>query len=312
MRERNGGPAACPFGTPRQAPGQDISASGTERWPLADPNLEETARSFADLRYRDVFWTTRKYEDRADRIALAALLGRADGRLLEVGAGHGRLADEYGRFGAIVLLDASEALLGAAREQLGSDPRITFVAGDAFRLPFPPASFDVVVCVRVLHHFADPRPAIREFARVLRPGGVLVLESANKRNMKAVLAWLLGRAPTSPLARGSEPSRAISLLPARLRRKPPPRWNPGATDGPWSAATSFVHAPRDVRAWLGQAGLDVVATRSVGLLRLPGLTPRIPLRALVTAERLLQAPLAPMTAGPSIFFSAVRGSGDPR
>src|SRR5438105_3735380 len=73
-----------------------------------------------DLRYRDVFWRTRDYEDLCDRIAIRALLPRNGDRLIEVGAGFGRLVDEYRGYRSVVLFDASPALLGAGRERLGS------------------------------------------------------------------------------------------------------------------------------------------------------------------------------------------------
>src|SRR4051794_35997926 len=146
-----------------------------------------------DLAYRDVFWSTRDYEDLCDRAAIQALLPRGGGRLIEVGAGFGRLVDEYAGYREVVLFDSSEALLDAGRERLSSDPRLEFVLGDAHALPFPDASFDAVVRVRVAHHFADAGRVFREFARVLRPGGVLVLEFANKQHVKSVVKYALRR-----------------------------------------------------------------------------------------------------------------------
>lgn len=274
--------------------------------PARDPDLAETLRSFSDLRYRDVFWPQRRYEDRADRVALRALLPRGGGRLLEIGAGYGRLADEYGRYGEVVLLDASEALMQAARETLQSDPRFQFVTGDAFHLPFDDACFDAVVCIRVVHHFHDPRPVIGEMGRVLRPGGTLVLESANKRNVKSVIAFALRRTPDSPFARGSRPNSLVQLSPSVLRHTRP--WRVGATGAgdAWAAATSYLHAPRDLRRWLREAGLEIRATRSVGLFRLPFLTGHVPLRLLVAAERVQQVVLAGVLPAPSVFVAAVR------
>jgi SAM-dependent methyltransferase len=275
-----------------------------------DPGLETTLAAFSDHAYRDEFWPSRAYEDACDRIALRSFLPRTGGRLIEVGAGFGRLADEYGGYGEVVLLDASEALLQAARERCGGDSRITITAGDAFRLPFPDASFDAAVCIRVIHHFEDPGPAIRELGRVVRPGGVLVLESANKRNFKSVLAYWLRRQAWSPFARGSRRYAGVRMIPSALASAFWPRLSrredAARTRVPWSAPVSYIHSPRDLRTWLRIAGFETRGRRSVGLFRLPGLTSRAPLGVLVALERLQQVVLGPVTAGPSVVLGAVR------
>ncbi len=279
-------------------------------------DVEATLAAYTDLRYRDAFWATREYEDRCDRLALRALLPPGGGRLIEVGAGFGRLADEYGGFREVVLLDASEALLAAARQRLGADARFSMVRGDAFQLPFPDASFDAAVCVRVIHHFEDPRPAIAELARVLRPGGVLVLECANKRNLKAIALYVLRRQRSSPFARGSRPYEELSFGPVARDSATPAastesEVSPEPTNG-WYSTTSIDHAPQDLRAWLRAAGLRVTATRTVSLFRVPAISRRLPPGLLTTVERPLQALLAPVTPGPSLFFRAVRRPGRAR
>jgi ubiquinone/menaquinone biosynthesis C-methylase UbiE len=267
---------------------------------VPDPN-------YADLRYRDSFWPSRAYEDRCDRIALEALLPRTGDRLIEVGAGFGRLADEYSGYREVVLLDLSGVQLAAARERLGDDPRYVTVEGDAFHLPFPDASFDAAVCVRVIHHFDDPRAAIAEMARVLRPGGVLVLESSNKRNLKAIALYLLRRQRESPFRPGSHTMNAY-FLPriVRMRRRNRAASDPARSPARWDATTDVDHAPSDLRRWLQAAGLRIDATRAVSLFRLPSVTRHVPLRLLTALERALQALLAPVTPGPSIFLRAVR------
>jgi SAM-dependent methyltransferase len=315
--------------SPDETPGRAMAQGASSSWtsgagpggdppaprprPDADPGLGATLLAFSDLTYRDAFWPKRRYEDRCDRIALRAFLPRSGGRLIEVGAGFGRLAGEYAGYREVVLLDASEALLQAARARLGVDPRFTVVSGDAFRLPFPDASFDAAVCIRVLHHFEDPRPAIREMSRVVRPGGVLVLESANKRNIKAVAAYWLRRQAWSPFARGSRRYVGVRLLPEPLLREVRPRRaerpaaaEPGVT---WGAQVTYLHSPRDLATWVRAAGFEGRGQRSVGLFRLPILTSHAPLGLLVALERLQQVALAPITAGPSVFLKAVRMQG---
>lgn len=259
--------------------------------------------AYADMRYRDVFWPSRRYEDGCDRMALRALLPRSGRDLVELGAGFGRLADEYTGYDHVALLDLSGVQLDAARDRLKNDARYDIVEGDIFHLPFDDASFDTVVCIRVVHHFEDPRPAIAEMARVLRPGGVLILEAANKRNFKSVLLYALRREKTSPFGPGSAHATSGTFTPERLRQKSAPR-EPGAPRTEWVATTDFDHAPQDVRRWLKASGLHLERTRSVSNFRMPGLTRRLPLRVLAGLERVGQPLLAPVTFGPEVFYRA--------
>jgi SAM-dependent methyltransferase len=263
--------------------------------------------AYADMLYRDRFWPSRRYEDRCDRIALRAMLPPTGGRMIEIGAGFGRLADEYTGYDSVVLLDLSGAQIEAARERLRDDPRYEVVEGDAFHLPFPDASFDAVVCVRVIHHFEDPRPAIREMARVLKPGGTLVLECGNKRNLKAIGLYWLRRRKTSPFKRGTERAPDIHLLPDAIRKRTA-RQPAGPGPDKWEASTDFDHSPVDFRIWVRGAGLRIEATRSVSNLRLPFVTRHVPLGVLTWLERRLQSLLASVTIGPSIVVRAVRVS----
>ncbi|MGA3031583.1 MAG: class I SAM-dependent methyltransferase [Candidatus Limnocylindrales bacterium] len=267
-------------------------------------SVSEPDPAYADLSYRDSFWPSRKYEDRCDRMALEAFLPKTGDRLIEVGAGFGRLADEYIGYREVVLLDLSAVQLAAARERLGDDPRYITVQGSAFHLPFPDASFDAVVCVRVIHHLDDPGPAIAEMARVLRPNGVLVLESSNKRNLKSIALYALRRQRQSPFGPGSQIPEDVSFMPRGTRKNTAAAAPP--SDRPWSASTDVDHAPSDLRHWVEAAGLRIEATRSVSLFRTPTLTRHVPLRLLTALERPFQALVAPLTPGPSIVVRAIR------
>jgi arsenite methyltransferase len=75
----------------------------------------------------------------------------------------------------VYMLDASPAMLEAARENLREFNNIVFQEADGSALPLPEASLDVVFANMYLHHCPDPLAAIREMARVLRPGGRLVI-----------------------------------------------------------------------------------------------------------------------------------------
>ena len=240
--------------------------------PAANPALPY------DLAYRDVFWLSRDYEDLCDRIAIRALLPPTGERLIEVGAGFGRLADEYAGYRSVVLFDPSIELLDAARERLGTDPRFEFVPGDAMRLPFADATFDAIVCVRVAHHFGDAGQVFREFARVLRPGGALVLEFANKRHLKSILRYATKRQDWSPFS--PEPYEYQPL--------------------------HFDQSPDEVRRQLREAGFRIGPIRAASLFRVDALKRRVPASVLAGIERPLQAPLGRLAVGPSVYLRARR------
>jgi ubiquinone/menaquinone biosynthesis C-methylase UbiE len=116
---------------------------------------------------------------------LAGRLIRRDGfdvrgckRILDAGCGNGRysqfLLSEADGDAWITGFDYSQQMLRRARKRLQNE-RVAHVAADLTRLPYQDACFDAIVCGWVLEHLPDPRPGLQELARVLRPGGKLLL-----------------------------------------------------------------------------------------------------------------------------------------
>lgn len=161
--------------------------------------------------YKSDFWADqgREYEDAVERIAISRLLPVTGRRVAEIGAGFGRLADLYLGYEQIVLMDYSRTLLHDAVERWGDDPRFVFVAGNLYQLPLANNVLDSLVMVRVMHHLADVPAALRQLARVVHSQSTLVLEYANKRNLKALARWVSRRQEWSPV--GREPVEFVEL-----------------------------------------------------------------------------------------------------
>lgn len=99
-------------------------------------------------------------------------------KILDVGSGAGQIAKNLLKYAdrdaSVTCFDLSFEMLRRARTRMKSSvPQ--FVTADMTRLPFADASFDTVTCGYVLEHLPDPRPGLNELARVLVPGGRLLL-----------------------------------------------------------------------------------------------------------------------------------------
>jgi SAM-dependent methyltransferase len=99
-------------------------------------------------------------------------------RILDAGCGNGRYSHfllKHADADALITgFDYSQNMLVRARQRLRSE-RVTHVAADLTRLPYADRTFDAIVCGWVLEHLPDPRMGLRELARVLQPGGKLLL-----------------------------------------------------------------------------------------------------------------------------------------
>jgi len=165
--------------------------------------------------------------DRAWRNATRDALKLTGGeRVLDLAAGTGVSTEELARSGADVIgVDISQGMLRAGKK---SRPRTTLLAGDALALPFADETFDAVTISFGLRNVHDTAAALRELARVTKPGGRLVVcEFSHPTNAvfrHTYLIYLMGTLPSV--------ARKVSS-------------NPDA----------YVYLAESIRAWPDQAGL---------------------------------------------------------
>ena len=149
--------------------------------------------------YKKEFWENvdREYEDQADRMAIRKLLPKRMEKFADIGGGYGRLANEYlKRARKVIIFDYSKTELEQAKEIYGD--RIETRAGDIYKLPFKDEELDGLMMVRVTHHLKHLDKAFKELYRVLKPGGVAVIEVVNKRTLPKMARFITGRSKVNP------------------------------------------------------------------------------------------------------------------
>jgi phosphatidylethanolamine/phosphatidyl-N-methylethanolamine N-methyltransferase len=121
------------------------------------------------------------------------IVNRSRGRVLEVGVGTGLSLPSYARHLEIVGIDLSPEMLAKARERIAAR-RLANVTGliemDAADLKFPDASFDTVVAMYVMTVVPEPEKAMRELARVCRPGGEVIIVNHFSSKEEGMRGWV--------------------------------------------------------------------------------------------------------------------------
>lgn len=128
-----------------------------------------------------------------------------DSRVLEVGCGAGFMTIALAERGLRVeAIDSSEAMVELARQHAregGVDNLISLELGDVYLLASPGSSFDLVIAIGVLPWLDKPETAMREMARVAKPGGYVIVTADNRNRLSNLLDPLLNPAVV-PLKRG--------------------------------------------------------------------------------------------------------------
>lgn len=228
--------------------------------------------------YQTTFWDSgdRAYEDRVEAIAIQRLLPKSGNILLEVGAGAGRNTPRYQAYQRVVLVDYSSTQLQQAQANLGTSSRYTYVAANAYQLPFTAGVFDGATMIRTLHHMADPQLALEQVRLTLQPGATFILEYANKKNLKAILRYIFRRQS----------------------------WNPFSPEAVEFTELNFDFHPRSVIKWLESSSFTIERQLTVSHFRVDFLKRFVPLEVLVNLDSIAQLSGKWWQLSPSVFVSA--------
>ncbi len=126
-------------------------------------------------------------------------------RVIDLGCGPGTnlfdVTDRCARFSGVqwfgLDLNHREAAMGADRSQWRGRERnmqpVRFLSGDIFNLPLADNSVDIILSSEVVEHLPDPMPALKEMARILKPGGYAMVTTPNPRNLPELVGYALDR-----------------------------------------------------------------------------------------------------------------------
>lgn len=229
--------------------------------------------------YKKVFWedADRKYEDAADRLAVRRLLPQKMENFVDIAGGYGRLAPEYlKRAKQATLFDYSQTELDQAKEKYGDKLRTK--QGDIYDLPFQDEEFTTLLMVRATHHFKDIDKVLKELYRILKPGGIAVIEVANKRTLPRIARYFTGKTKINPFDRSVANLTDVSK------------------DG------FFNYHPKYMEDLFEKTGFKIEKVLSVSNFRSGFLKKAFGNENLIRLEKSAQGILAPIRFAPSIYY----------
>lgn len=258
-------------------------AKSTQKAKPAVKPEQKVVSDYNGYDYKKIFWedADRAYEDAADRMAIRRLLPKRMEKFVDIAGGYGRLAPEYlGRADEATLFDYSKTELTQARELYGD--QIKTKAGDIYDLPFKEDTFDALMMVRATHHFKDMQKVSDELYRVLKPGGVAVIEVANKRTLPRILRYWTGKTKANP----------FSLEPIHLKEI--------------DADGFYNYHPKYIENIFRKSGFQIDEVLSVSNFRSARLKAIFGTKTLTSFEAGAQKILAPVRFAPSIYYKLVK------
>jgi SAM-dependent methyltransferase len=230
--------------------------------------------------YQD-YWQGRDYEHAAEELAIRRLLrGKKFKHAVDVGGGYGRLSKFLTKFAdKVTLAEPSQQQLDIAKIYLKDTKKVSQKLVQAADLKMKDGSVDLVLVVRILHHLPDPTPEFKEIARILKPGGIFLLEFANDAHfLNRIRYGIRGKkVPRTPVDIRSQDNKTNEL--------------------------AFVnHHPAVIIEKLQAAGFELEATLSGSNLRSPTLKRIFGKKPLLAVEKVMQPLLAPIYFGPSVWL----------
>ncbi len=144
----------------------------------------------------------------------------ARGAVLDFGAGTGSLAARLARESAVTSVTAADLAAHAmvVPPDAAAAGKIRWLTADLNApLPLPPASFDLIVAIEIIEHLENPRATAREWRRLVRPGGALVMSTPNVESLRSMLS-LFARGHHSAFTGKSYPAHITPLTRVDIER----------------------------------------------------------------------------------------------
>lgn len=255
------------------------STSPSSKTSASTKKPTEVVADYNGYDYKKIFWENadRKYEDAADRIAIRRLLPEKVDKFVDIAGGYGRLADEYlNRANEAILFDYSKTELAQAKEHYGD--KIQTQDGDIYDLPFAENSIDALMMVRATHHFKDMQKVSDQLYRILKPGGIAVIEVANKKTLPKMFRYWFKKSEINPFSR--EPAHLKELN----------------SDG------FYNYHPKYIEEIFRKSGFEIEKVLSVSNFRSAKLKQIFGTKNLIKMEKFAQKALAPVRFAPSIYY----------
>lgn len=172
--------------------------------------LEEFYRNRED--YHEMTASSDKLKD--PQVGLLDCLVKKGGKYLEAGCGSGMVSRHVARIADVTGIDASDIAIAKAKKSSAGNTKCRFIQASVYSVPLPDNCMDGVFSLEVLEHLMDPMAAFREMARVVSPGGFILISAPNRFSADYHLNKKLP-------ARGADMIMALSrFILDNIRRKP--------------------------------------------------------------------------------------------
>ncbi len=248
-----------------------------------------------DYRYQE-FWKGRQYEHESEVLLLKKLLKKhipdlADRQIMDLGGAYGRLSFLYEKDAkGVILADYSTSELKEGIKRISALPeqkKFSFVALNAYKLPYKNNSLQALLSVRVMHHLKNIELFWEELARTLSPGGVAIIEFANKNHILA-------------LVRHAFKFKLLQYLKVNTIQVGHQQTSQGMKEGQVSIMYNF--SPSYIAKLTQKVGLELEGRYSCSFFRHQVFKKYLPHTLLLSLEKIAQSLFGWTQITPSVFF----------